>query len=310
MNEIITDRVPLGASDVLVSPLGIGTNAWGTFRQPDPSKKAVFDAALEMGINFFDTAEVYQVHGSEKTLGQFLPGAGSKAVVETKFFPFPWRLSRKALLPALRASLARLKLERVDVYITHFPTPPVPVETWMEALADAVEAGLVRAVGVSNYNASQMQRSQAVLAKRGVRLAVNQVEYSLIRRSVERSGLLALCKELGITLIAYRPLAGGLLTGKYTPGMLPTGARRWLTNHAEVARIQPLVNLLRQTGAAHDGKTPGQVACNWLICKGALPIPGAKNLKQMQANAGALGWRLTADEVAALDAAEEKINSK
>ncbi|HEX7434531.1 MAG TPA: aldo/keto reductase [Anaerolineaceae bacterium] len=304
MHELTPEYIPLGSSDIMVSRLGIGTNTWGSFGKADPAMKSAFDAAIDLGINFFDTAEIYQLNGSEMTLGQFLPGAHPKAIVETKIFPLPWRLSAKRLLPALRASLARLNLERVDIYMIHFPLPPVSIEAWMDAFAGAVEMGLVRAVGVSNYNADQMKRAIAALGKRGIHLAVNQVEYSLVRRAPERDGLLDLCKEMGVTLIAYRPLASGLLTGKYTLEQMPPAGRRSLTvTRAEVARVQPVVGLLRQIGEAHGGKTPGQVALNWLIAKGALPIPGANNLAQMQSNAAALGWRLTSDEVAALDAA-------
>jgi aryl-alcohol dehydrogenase-like predicted oxidoreductase len=267
--------------------------------------QAVFDAALDLGINFFDTAEVYRLSGSEKTLGLFLPRVGGKAVLETKFFPFPWRLSKGALTSALRASLDRLNLKRVDLYLIHFPTPPIPIETWMDGLADAVQAGLVRAVGVSNYDADQMRRAHAALAKRGIALTCNQVEYSLLKRSVERNGLLALCREMGVTLIAYCPLSRGLLTGKYTPENPPPGLRGLRYSRAYISRIQPVINLLRQIGEAHDDKTPAQVAINWLICKDVVPIPGAKNLRQMQQNAGALGWRLTDEEVAALDAVSE-----
>jgi len=304
MDQTMPDRIPLGTSGLMVSPLGVGTNTWGSFHRADPALRDTFEAALDLGINFFDTAEVYQLNGSELTLGQFLPAARDRApIIETKIFPFPWRLSAISLLPTLRASLKRLRLERVDVYLIHFPLPPVSIEAWMDALAGAVEKGLVRAVGVSNYNANQMKRAWAALEKRGIKLAVNQVEYNLLRRGPERKGLLSLCQSLGVTLIAYHPLASGLLTGKYTPDHLPPMGRHSLeVSRAEITRVQPLVALLRQIGEAHGGKTPGQVATNWLICKGALPIPGARNLQQFQSNAGALGWRLTAGEVSALDA--------
>jgi aryl-alcohol dehydrogenase-like predicted oxidoreductase len=205
--------------------------------------------------------------------------------VLSKFFPMPWRLSRPALLTALRASLARLGLAAVDVYLVHFPTPPVPIETWVGALADAVHAGLARAVGVSNYNAAQMRRAHEVLAARGVSLACNEVEFSLLRRGPESNGVLAACRELGVSLVAYRPLASGALPGR--------GAKR---------RAGGLHAILSRTGEAHGGKTPGQVALNWAICKGAIPIPGARSVGHLEENAGALGWRLRTEEVAELDA--------
>ena len=312
MDQPAPERIRLGSSELMVSPLGVGTNTWGFILKANPALKDTFETALSLGINFFDTAEVYQFHGSELTLGQFLPAArgshSNSPVVETKIFPLPWRLSAKSLLPALRASLARLKMDDLDIYMIHFPLPPVSIEAWMDAFAGAVEQDLVRAVGVSNYNAEQMKRAYSALEKRGIRLAVNQVEYNLLKREPEQNGLLALCQSLGVTLIAYHPLASGLLTGKYTRESPPPSGRRSLEiNRAAIVRVQPLVATLKQIGEAHAGKTPGQVAINWLMCKGALPIPGAKNLKQLQSNAGALGWRLAPSEVTSLDAAADAV---
>ncbi len=278
--------------------------------------QTAFEGSLSAGITFFDTAEVYGMRLrppgwgiSEEFLGGFLRARGPAAprvIVATKFFPFPWRLSRGALLAALRNSLQRLGLQQVDLYQTHWPLPPVTVETWMEAMADAVEAGLVRSVGVSNYNVAQTQRAYATLKKRGVPLLSNQVPYSLLNRKIEHTGLRALCQELDIKIIAYSPIEKGLLTGKYTPDHPPAGARGRIYSRDYLTQIQPLITLLREIGQAHGGKTPAQVALNWLICKGALPIPGAKNAQQAQDNAGATGWRLTGAEVKRLEAVEIK----
>jgi aryl-alcohol dehydrogenase-like predicted oxidoreductase len=267
-----------------------------------------FQATLDAGINLLDTAELYGFGRSEKLIGQFMRASGQRPVIATKFMPLPWRFMKSQLISALRGSLKRLGVDRVDLYQIHWPSPPVAVETWMDALADAVELGLTRAVGVSNYSVEQTRRAQAALSKRGLALASNQVEYSLLNRDPERNGLLKLCQESGVSLIAYSPLAMGLLTGKYTPENPPKGARsRWYTSQY-LADIQPLIGLLHDIGQSHGGKTPSQVALNWVICKGALPIPGAKNARQVQDNAGALGWRLTEEQVAALDAAEEKLH--
>jgi aryl-alcohol dehydrogenase-like predicted oxidoreductase len=222
--------------------------------------------------------------------------------------PYPWRLRKGALLSKLRASLARLGLERVDLYQIHWPFRPVPIETWANALADAVEAGLTRAVGVSNYNSAQMLRAHSALSKRGIPLASNQVEFHLLNRRVEHEGLLKLCRELGVTLIAYSPLAKGLLTGKYTPQTRPPGLRSYLFRRARLSKIEPLIQLLREIGQAHEGKSPAQVALNWVIGKGAVPIPGAKNARQARDNAAALGWRLAEAEINALDAESQKLS--
>ncbi len=138
-------------------------------------------------------------------------------------------------------------------------------------------------------------------------MASNQVEYSLVNRNPERSGLLTLCQELGVSIIAYSPLGKGSLTGKYSSENLPPGIRSRHYNKMFLARIQPLIRILREIGQSHDGKTPAQVSLNWLICKGAVPIPGAKNMHQAQDNLGALGWQLNEEEIAILDRISEEI---
>jgi aryl-alcohol dehydrogenase-like predicted oxidoreductase len=300
MSTFIPERISLGASELRVSPLGMGTNAWGFRNRGDPGKQPVLEAALEAGINFIDTAEVYLFGGSEKTLGLLLPEHRSEVVLASKFFPYPWRLGKSSLKAALQASLRRLGVPQLELYILHFPVPPVPLETWVEALAEVQQAGLTRAVGISNCNARQTRRAQAVLARQGIPLASNQVEYSLLNRSAERNGLLETCRELGVSLVAYRPLGYGLLTGKYKPEDLPAVLHGRLIRRSDLQWVSPLISLLGELARIH-GKTPAQVALNWIVCKGAVPIPGAKNPAQAAQNAGALGWRLEAAEVEALD---------
>ena len=303
-----TDLISLGSTDIQVSPLGIGTWAWGDkvfwgygsgYGETDLAQ--VFSACLEAGINFFDTAEIYGLGQSEQLLGSFASDhADNPVAIATKFMPVPWRWSSSSLQSALRHSLSRLGRARVELYQIHWPLPPISIEVWANALADAVNAGLTQAVGVSNYSTEQMRRSHETLHKRGIPLASNQVQYSLLCRDPERNDLLKACQDLGITLIAYSPLGMGLLTGKYSPEHPPAGARG-VTMRNKLEAVQPLVALLKEIGTGHDHKTPAQVALNWVICKGALPIPGAKTLGQAQENAGALGWRLTSAEVSALD---------
>ncbi len=292
------ERINLGKTEIRISPLGIGAWAWGDqfywgygrdYSESDV--KAAFDICIDGGVNFFDTAEFYGQGRSERFLGQFIqaiPEEEKRPVfVGTKFYPYPWRLWKGTFNQALRGSLKRLRRERVDLYQIHWPLPPISIETWTSALADAVDEGLISAAGVSNFNASQMRRSHAVLIKRGMLLASNQVMYSLLDRKIEKDGLLLTCLELGISCIAYSPLAQGALSGKYSSLNPPPGFRGRKYSAKYLGKIEPLLRLLREIGRAHDGKTPGQVALNWVMCKGAIPIPGVKTMKQAQENIGA-----------------------
>jgi aryl-alcohol dehydrogenase-like predicted oxidoreductase len=294
--------------------MGIGTWAWGDRLlwsygrdHDDADLEAAYRASLAGGIRLFDTAEFYGLGRSERLLGRFVRAGGTPVRVATKYVPFPWRPRRKNLLTALRQSLDRLGLESLELYMMHVPLPPVRIDTWMNAMADAVEAGLTRAVGVSNYSVRQMRHAHEALARRGVRLASNQVQYSLLRRGPERDGLMDACRELNVRLVAYSPLAQGLLTGKYTPDQPLPGIRGLRYSRRRLAQAAPLIGLLREIGQAHGDRPPAQVALNWVMAKGALPIPGAKNAEQAESNAGALSWSLTAAEVEALDAASDAV---
>jgi aryl-alcohol dehydrogenase-like predicted oxidoreductase len=261
-----------------------------------------FEAVVAAGVNFFDTAAMYSSGASEQRLGELAQGYA--VVIATKFPPNPF--SRTDAMPkSLDDSLARLRRNAVDLYQHHFPTARVSIPDLMNLMADAVEAGKVKAVGVSNYSAEQMRLAHGVLARRGVPLASNQVEYSLLHRQPETNGVLDTCRELGITLIAYQPLASGALTGKYAAGTRPTGFRRWMPyfRGRGLESAAPVVALLREIGGRY-AKTPAQVALRWLIeNENVLPIPGAKNGKQAADNAGALTFRLTPGEVETLEQA-------
>lgn len=307
------------ANGPTVTALGIGTWAWGDSLFWAYGKdygaedvRAAFHGAIAAGINFFDTAEIYGFGESERLIGQFLPETDQPVYVATKYFPLPWRFSAKAVAEALTASLQRLRVSQVDLYQVHWPFDFLMSQrTLMNALADEVEKGRIRAIGVSNYSAEQMRQAHQFLAARGIPLAVNQVLYSLLARKIETDGTLATAKELGITILAYSPLAQGLLTGKYTPEVAKTlqGARRIDPRFSEkgLAKIAPLVNTLQTIGDRYE-KTPAQVALNWLIAQGnVIPIPGAKNARQAEQNAGALGWSLTPDEIQHIDATSRQV---
>jgi aryl-alcohol dehydrogenase-like predicted oxidoreductase len=179
-------------------------------------------------------------------------------------------------------------------------------DTLMEGLAECLKNGMTRTVGVSNFGQTLMLAAYSALARQNIPLASNQVHYSLLNRTIEKDGTLARCKELGIRLIAYSPLEKGLLSGKYSPSNPPSGVRN--REYAKLlTKIQPVIKLLTAIGQDHGGKTNAQVALNWAICKGTLPIPGAKNEEQAHQNVGALGWKLTDDEVAKLDEASNLV---
>ena len=292
---------------------GLGAWQWGDrliwqYGQTHTDKdcREAFEISLEAGIRFVDTAEVYGSGRSERMLGQFLKETDQPILIATKYFPFPWRLTKKSLLRALKHSLERIGVDTVDLYQIHQPYSLLPIESLMEAMAIAVKEGLTRTVGVSNFNQSQMLRAYSALARQDVPLAANQVTYSLLNREIETEGLLARCRELGVRVIAYSPIEKGLLTGKYSFENPPPGIRGQRYGSL-LPKIGPLLKLMTEIGQEHGGKSKAQVALNWCICKGTLPIPGAKNAKQAEENAGALGWKLTEAEVARLDEASDSV---
>jgi aryl-alcohol dehydrogenase-like predicted oxidoreductase len=313
----MADRIRLGRSDLEVPKLGVGAMTWGSPSGrsrwgpaklayggpagPEDERRA-FEASRSAGADLFDTAAMYSGGASERRLGELAEG---KSVVIATKFPPGWLSKAEALPDALDQSLVRLRRTTIDLYQHHFPSRRVSIPSLMGFMADAVEAGKVRAVGVSNYSARQLRIAHAALAERGIPLASNQVEYSLLHRAPEVNGVLDACRELGITLMAYQPLAQGALTGRYRPGDRPKGIRRFGRYYRGdgLAKAQPVVALLREIAERHS-RTPAQVALRWLIeRRSVLPIPGAKNEKQAASNAGALSFSLVDGEVEALDRA-------
>ncbi len=222
-------------------------------------------------------------------------------VIATKFMPSPWKLSvTSALTSAAKASIERMGIDAIDLYQIHGPISLRSHEALAEALATAHAAGLVKAVGVSNYSIKETRSIDAALRKRGLNLASNQIEFSLLRTMPEKVGLLAACAELGVVPLAYSPIGQGRLTGKYSAANPPPKGRTF-SDHP-MPDVDKIVSVLRRIGVAHGERTPSQVALAWIIAKGAVPIPGAKNRAQAQENAGALGWQMSAEEISDLDA--------
>ncbi|HKJ37556.1 MAG TPA: aldo/keto reductase [Anaerolineales bacterium] len=296
--------------------MGLGAWQWGdriiwqygqNYNENDAHD--AFNVSMEEGVQFIDTAEIYGSGASERLLGSFIKETEQPVLIGTKYFPYPWRLFNTTIPKALKNSLERIGVESVDLYQIHWATPLMSVDRMMDGMIECVKQELTRTVGVSNFNQSQMLTAYSALARQNIPLASNQVHYSLLNRSAEKSGLLARCEELGIRLIAYSPLEQGLLTGKYDVNNRPPGTRAG-TLSGLLPKIEPLIKLMTAIGQDHGGKTNSQVALNWTICKGTLPIPGAKNAKQALENAGALGWKLTDDEVAKLDEMSDQILSE
>jgi aryl-alcohol dehydrogenase-like predicted oxidoreductase len=304
----------LGPTDVRVPRLGLGAMVWGdmsTAPRFNPARNAygpssslqeqreALDVSLAAGVNLLDTAAMYGKGASERRVGELIEDRD--VLIATKF-PGGFTARQGSLPATLDASLARLRRPFVDLYQIHFPSRWMSIPTLMNLMADAVEAGKVRAVGVSNYSAEQMRTAHAALGRRGIPLASNQVQYSLLHREPERDGVLDACRELGVTLIAYMPLASGALTGKYSEANRPAGWRRYqpMFRGEGMAKIGRVNAVLRELAADHD-RTPGQIALRWLIQQAnVLPIPGAKTGSQAAQNAGALEFALSGTELDAL----------
>ena len=293
--------------------LCIGTWAWSPSptwgKEPgtntdEATNHEAFKAAIDAGITFFDTAEHYGE--SEERIGRYLSALSaeerSKVAIASKFLPLPYHFSSSNVVSHLKASLAKMGLERLDLYQIHGPSVSIrSVETWAHGLADALDQGLCAQVGVSNYNSDQVARTVKVLKERGHRLASNQIEFSLLKRRPETSGLLQKCADMGVAVMAYSPLAMGRLTGKSFKGA-ETKERVFASGGYSSEQYDALIGKLRQVGEAHGGATPAQIALAWTIAKGTVPIAGAKTAKQARENAAAATIILSGDEVAALDA--------
>lgn len=312
----------LGITDIQITPIGLGVMQFsggkGVFRFmfPDLSqhdKNAIVKTALDGGINWFDTAEMYGMGKSEQSLATALKDNRANdddVLIATKWSPFfrtAGHISR-----SIDARQRFLDGYSIDLYQIHQPYSFSSPEAEMEAMADLVDAGKIRTVGVSNFSAERMRRAHAALQKRGLSLASNQVEYSLWDRSIENNGILESAKELGITIIAWGPLASGLLTGKFhqNPDMLsqtPLGRRTILRSKIEKSR--PLVNMLVEIGEKNE-TTPAQVALNWLINfhgESVVAIPGASKVKHAEESAGAMQFKLSDVEMERLDIVSQEL---
>ena len=309
----------LGKTGIRVSPVGLGVmefagggTEWGSvigqmfpvISQAD--KNAIIQAALDGGINWFDTAEMYGLGQSERTLAAALHAAGKTnddVVIATKWVPM-LRTARN-IPQTIDYRIRYLDDYRIGLYYVHMPFGLSSHEKEMDAMADLVAAGRIRSVGVSNFDEQAMRRAHAALAKRGLPLAANQVSYSLLDRHIERNGVLQAAKELGITIVAHTPLAGGLLTGKYhrDPELFEQQPlwRRLRFQH-DYAAARPVIAQMARYADKYN-VTIAQVALNWIINANGdtvVVIPGATKVRQAAESAAAMCFKLTPDELMCL----------
>jgi aryl-alcohol dehydrogenase-like predicted oxidoreductase len=309
----------LGRSEVQISVVGLG--CWqfsegfglaGGFWEALPAEtvQEIVDASLKGGINWFDTAEIYGRGRSERALAGALTRLGKKpgeVVIATKWWPVPRGAS--SIVSTIDKRYECLSPFGIDLHQIHQPFALATVEAQANAMADLVQAGKIKAVGVSNFSARRMRAAHEALVRRGFWLASNQMPYSLLDRRIESNGVLDACKELGITLIAYSPLAQGILSGKFhdDPTLIKkiSGTRKYQPHFwaSSLKRSRPLVDELRKIAAAH-GATASQVALNWLAHfhgETVVVIPGATKRKHAEENVGSMGFKLSQDELRRID---------
>lgn len=310
----------LGQSNLMVSPLGLGTWQFSKGKGlvgkywtnvSDEDIRQIVKVSLEGGINWIDTAEIYGKGESEKAVARALKSIGiqpGEVMIATKWWPafrFASNIER-----TIDQRLEALDGYPIDLYQIHQPFSFSSIPDEMNSMGRMAKQGKFRQIGVSNYSAAKMERAYEELGRYGLRLTSNQVHYNLLNRKIEKNGILAKAKELGISIIAYSPLAQGLLTGKFhdhpelirNAGMrknLPGFSRKGL----EKSRL--LIEKLKQIGARYNA-TPAQVALNWLVTfhgDTVVAIPGATKLSHAQDNVGAMKFRLTQEELRAIDSA-------
>jgi len=303
------ERRKIGSLDVTV--VGIGCNNFGT-RIDEVATQAVVGAALDAGINLFDTADIYGGTRSEEFLGRALGTRRDEAVVATKF-GMPLDEDRKGasaayVRSAVEDSLRRLGTDRIDLYQLHAPDPTVPIAETLGALDELVRAGKVREIGCSNFGAEQIDEAAQVGADSGIARFVSvQNEYSLLQRAPEQ-GVLDACERHGLAFLPYFPLASGLLTGKYRRDEEPPAGTRLAAMPAErreralsAGRFDRVEKL--SAWVEPRGRTLLELAFAWLLARPAVAsvIAGATKPEQVHANAGAAEWSLTDDELREID---------
>lgn len=309
------DHMTFGRTGLQLSRLALGTGnfgtGWGYGADPETAV-AILDGYAAAGGNFIDTADVYQFGQSEEILGNALEGRREDFVLATKFTngatPNANRLvtgnSRKAMVASVEASLRRLKTDRIDLYWVHHPDGQTPMEEIVRGLDDLVRTGKILYAGLSNFPAWRLARA-ATLAEltRAVPIAAAQFEHSLVHRDPE-ADLFPACEALGIGVVTWSPLGGGVLTGKYRKGETGRaegfGGRVFQAENTpqRTATVDAVLQVAQETGAS-----PDRVAIAWAMTHGAVPIIGPRSLDQLKSNLGAAALVLSVEQIARLDAA-------
>jgi aryl-alcohol dehydrogenase-like predicted oxidoreductase len=284
-----------------------GTPGWGWGAGFGPADaQAIVDRARQLGVTLIDTAEIYGNGESERLLGAILAATGVResVVLATKLTP-TWP-TRGRVQAAARGSLSRLRTDRIDLYQVHFPNPLVPQASTMAGMRALQAGGLIRHVGVSNYSLGRWRDAEAAL---GGPVVSNQVNYSLLRRAPERQ-LLPFAASKGRLVIAYSPLAQGVLSGRYSHRDAPGGTRatNLLFSEENLRRAEPVLDALREVASAHDA-TPAQIALAWVIHHPhVVAIPGAKSVGQVESNAAAAEITLADEEFLHLTRAADRFH--
>jgi aryl-alcohol dehydrogenase-like predicted oxidoreductase len=290
-----------------VSLAGVGCNNFG-WRVDAAGTAAVVDAALDSGINFFDTADIYGGGQSEEFLGRALAGKRDRAVIATKFGMKMGEgregAGARYVTQALEASLRRLGVDVIDLYQLHSPDPKTPISETLGALNEAVRAGKICEIGCSNFSPAQIREARATAGP--VHFVSVQNEYSLLKREPE-NGVLSECERLGMGLLPYFPLANGLLTGKYRKGKpFPESSRGKDGFGPKVFTPENLEAVERLIAFAESrGRTILQLGLSWLAAHQAVSsvIAGAKTPEQARANSRAVSWKLSKEDLNAIDVA-------
>ncbi len=306
--------VALGKSGLLVSEVALGTMTFGRETEEKESLR-ILSRYLEGGGNFIDTANVYSRGISESILGRALKGKREEVVLATKVFfrmgegVYDCGANRKHIMKAVEESLQRLQTDYIDLYQVHCFDRMTPLEETFATLALLVEKGYVRYVGVSNYTGWQITKAVAICEKWGYPRPVSaQMQYSLVERHIEFEVIPA-CEDAGLSIMAWGPLGGGFLTGKYHPGTPPKEGRiaQAQKDWEEAWERRATEKNFQILGALQDlskkyGKTVSQIALNWLLTrKHVIPILGVRTLEQLEDNLGCVGWRLEEEDVQYLD---------